>query len=379
MPDSTPNWRKGRIGYSIYELLLSWWRHRASFLISLGITLASLTLYYFTFLKEDSAPILEFFKRFEYSTLDTRFRYRSPKLTPPDNRIVIVSIDQRSQEILGKWPFSRKYFAQTLDALHDDGAKVVAFDITFDKPDLTSEPVRALWMKLEERKKRGEKIDPKTDEQIREVAREYDVDSHFGEAIRRFGPVVLGNFYMSEGEVRGIDSGVLDKYAEMVQWYALNRRSLRSATGKEDFVTLLNNYEFHGMMYNATIANIPQLANADNNQSELTAVGFFNAASDADGVLRRGSLVLPFGRSNSANDIDLYGSMEVETLRLYFGLKTEQITVNYLPDGIDTIAFGDRLVVRPDWLGRVLVNYRGPRETYPYYSIADVVQRRIPP
>src|SRR5579859_7706323 len=144
MPDSTPNWRKGRIGYSIYELLLSWWRHRASFLISLGITLASLTLYYFTFLKEDSAPILEFFKRFEYSTLDTRFRYRSPKLTPPDNRIVIVSIDQRSQEILGKWPFSRKYFAQTLDALHDDGAKVVAFDITFDKPDLTSEPVRAL-------------------------------------------------------------------------------------------------------------------------------------------------------------------------------------------------------------------------------------------
>ena len=379
MPDSTPNWRKGRIGYSIYELLLSWWRHRASFLISLGITLASLTLYYFTFLKEDSAPILEFFKRFEYSTLDTRFRYRSPKLTPPDNRIVIVSIDQRSQEILGKWPFSRKYFAQTLDALHDDGAKVVAFDITFDKPDLTSEPVRALWMKLEERKKRGEKIDPKTDQQIREVAREYDVDSQFGEAIRRFGPVVLGNFYMSEGEVRGIDSGVLDKYAEMVQWYALNRRSLRSATGKEDFVTLLNNYEFHGMMYNATIANIPQLANADNNQSELTAVGFFNAASDADGVLRRGSLVLPFGRSNSANDIDLYGSMEVETLRLYFGLKTEQITVNYLPDGIDTIAFGDRLVVRPDWLGRVLVNYRGPRETYPYYSIADVVQRRIPP
>ena len=47
MPDSTPNWRKGRIGYGIYELLLSWWRHRVSFVISLGITFASLTLYYF--------------------------------------------------------------------------------------------------------------------------------------------------------------------------------------------------------------------------------------------------------------------------------------------------------------------------------------------
>jgi len=75
----------------------------------------------------------------------------------------------------------------------------------------------------------------------------------------------------------------------------------------------------------------------------------------------------------------LYGSLEVQTLRLYFGLKTEQITVDYLPDGIDTIKFGDRLVVRPDWLGRVLVNYRGPRETYPYYSIADLVQKKLPP
>src|SRR6266404_3316512 len=128
MPDSSPNWRKGRIGYGIYELLLSWWCHqeRRS-----------------TFLKEDPAPILEFFKRFEYNTLDTRFRYRSPQLTPPDKRIVIVAIDQRSQEALGKWPFSRKYFAQMLDALHYDGAKVVAFDITFDKPDTTSAPIRA--------------------------------------------------------------------------------------------------------------------------------------------------------------------------------------------------------------------------------------------
>jgi adenylate cyclase len=379
MAASSGNWWKGRGGSGVYHLLVSWWRHRASFLISLGITFAALSLYYFTFLKEDPAPILEFLKRFEYSTLDTRFRYRSTSLTPPDERIVIVAIDQRSQEIFGKWPFSRKYFARMLDALHKDGAKVVSFDITFDKPDVTSAPIRDLWARLEERKKHGDKIDPQTETQVREVAREYDADSQFGEAIQRFGPVVLGNFYLSGGEVRGIDSVALDKYAEMVQWYALNRKALRSNTGKEDFVTLLNNYEFHGMLYDATIANIPQLANSENNQSELTAVGFFNAASDADGVLRRGSLVLPFGRSNDAADLDLYGSIEVQTLRLYFGLKTEQITVEYLPDGIDSIKFGDKLVVRPDWLGRVLVNYRGPRETYPYFSIADVVQQQFKP
>lgn len=379
MPASSSKWWHGRGGFGIYELFASWWRHRVSFLISVAVTLITLSLYYFTFFKEDPAPILEFLKRFEYSTLDTRFRYRSPALTPPDERIVIVTIDQRSQEVLGKWPFSRKYFAQMLDALHEDGAKVATFDITFDKPDTTAAPVRSLWAKLEERKKRGDKIDLELEAQVREVVRDYDADAQFAQAIQRFGPVVLGNFYLGESEVRGIDSASLDKYAEMVQWYALNRKSLHPDTGKQDFATLLDNYKFHGLLYNATIANIPELANSDNNNSELTAVGFFNANSDADGVLRRGSLILPFGRSSDPNDLDLYGSMEVQTLRLYFGLKTEQITVEYLPDGIDSIKFGDKLLVRPDWLGRVLVNYRGPRETYPYYSIADVVQKKFKP
>jgi adenylate cyclase len=373
MAEPTPKWSRGRSGFGVYELLLSWWRHRVSFLISLGITLASLALYYFTFLKEDPAPILESLKRFEYNTLDTRFRYRAPGLTPPDPRIVVVAIDQRSQEVFGKWPFSRKYFARMLDALHDDGARVVAFDITFDKPDTTAAPVLDLWSRLEERRKKGQPVDARLAAEVRELAREYDADAQFAQALGRFGPVVLGNFYLSEGEVSGIDPATLDKYGEMVQWYALNRRALRPETGKQDFVTLLKNYEFHGMLFNATVANIPALTT----QSDQIAVGFFNAASDADGVLRRGSLVLPFGRSKEPNDLDLYGSMEVQTIRLYLGLKPEQVTVEYLFDGIDSIKFGDQLLVRPDWLGRVLVNYRGPREAYPYYSIADVVGGKL--
>jgi adenylate cyclase len=375
MPNTSPKWSRGRRGSDVYELLLSWWQHRVSFLISMGVTFAALSLYYFTFLKEDPAPILEFLKRLEYNTLDTRFRYRPTDVTPPDPRIVIVAIDQRSQEVFGKWPFSRKYFARMLDALHDDGAKVAAFDVTFDKPDTTAAPIRELWAKIEEHKKHGEMIDPKLEAQVRELAREYDADGQFAQALQRFGPVVLGNFYLSGSEVSGIDASALDKYAEMVQWYALSRRALRPDTGKQDFATLLKNYEFHGMLFNATVANIPELTS----QSDETAVGFFNAASDADGVLRRGSLVLPFGRSNEPNDLDLYGSLEVHTLRLYLGLKPEQVTVEYLFDGIDSIKFGDKLLIRPDWLGRVLVNYRGPRETYPYYSIADVVAKKFKP
>ena len=377
MPTPPEGVRSARYVFRFRELLSSWWEHRASFFISVAITLVALVIYFFSFVGDRNTPLFDFLKRFEYSTLDTRFRYRPTRYTPPDPRIVVVAIDQRSQEVLGKWPFSRKYFGEMLDALREDGAKVVSFDITFDKPDQTVLPIRALWAKLEADKKAGHPPDPKLEAQVLELAKQFDADARFAAALRRFGPVVLGNFYLMPQEIQGIDSATLDNYAAMVQWYSLNRNAIHPATGKADFAALLNNYQFEGTLYSATIANIPELAPPDND--EKTAIGFFNISSDADGVLRRALLILPFGRTNNPDDFDLYGSLEVQTLRLYLGLKTDQVTVNYGPAGIETLQFGDKLTVHPDWLGRIIVNYRGPANTYPYHSIADVVQRKFAP
>ena len=377
MPTAPEGGRQHGSVYRFRELLATWWHHRAVFLISVAITVLSLGVYIFTFMGDRNTPLFDFLKRFEYSTLDTRFRYRPAKYTPPDPRIVVVAIDQRSQEVLGKWPFSRKYFGEMLDALREDGARVVSFDVTFDKPDQTVAPIRALWGQIERDKKNGKPPDLKLEAHVLELAKEFDADSQFAAALRRFGPVVLGNFYLQANEIQGIDDAALNKYAEMVQWYSLNRNALNPATGKADFAALLNNYQFEGTLFTATIANIPQLAPPEND--EKTSIGFFNISSDADGVLRRALLVLPFGRSSNPDDIDLYGSLEVQTLRLYLGLKTEQVTVNYGTTGVASLQFGDKLTVRPDWLGRVLINYRGPRETYPYYSLADVVSHKCKP
>ena len=184
-------WWQRRGLFGLYELVQSWWRHRVSFVLSLCITIAALTVYYLVFLQEKRSPISELAQRLELDTLDTRFRYRPQRFTSPDPRIVIVDIDQRAQEVLGRWPFSRAYFAKMLDVLHDDGARVAAFDITFSKPDQNAEPVRALAEELEKRHQAGEAVDPKLTAEVRAMAAKYDADAQFAKAIKHFGPVIL--------------------------------------------------------------------------------------------------------------------------------------------------------------------------------------------
>src|SRR5438477_12455216 len=119
----------------LYELLLTWWRHRVSFVISVVITLLALALYYFTFVGERTTPIFNFIQRLEYDSLDTRFRYRPRRAMPIDPRIVIVDIDQHSQEVLGKWPFSRTHFARMLDVLRVDLGCRRILKKKYSKPD----------------------------------------------------------------------------------------------------------------------------------------------------------------------------------------------------------------------------------------------------
>ena len=111
---------KGRLA------LRALWGRRLPLTISFALTIAALAVYLLTFVGEKPTPIFEFIDRLELNALDTRFRMRPARYSHPDSRIIIVDIDQRSQEVLGRWPFSRAYFAQMMDALHEDGASVVA-------------------------------------------------------------------------------------------------------------------------------------------------------------------------------------------------------------------------------------------------------------
>ncbi len=171
-----------------------WWLHKGSLIISAIITVAALAIYYVTFVGERPMPLFDFVTRLELSSLDLRFQYRGRM--QPDPRIIIVDIDQQSQEALGHWPFPRIYFAHLVDALREDGARVVAFDITFSQADETAAPLRDLSASLAEQKKKGLAANAAVQSEIERKEQQYNYDQQFADAIHRFGSVVLGNYFL---------------------------------------------------------------------------------------------------------------------------------------------------------------------------------------
>jgi len=369
--------RRGFFG--LYEVLQSWWRHRVSFLISVLVTFFALALYYFTFVGERPTPIFNFIQRLEFASLDTRFRYRPRSATPIDPRIVIVDIDQHSQEVLGKWPFSRVYFAKMLDALREDGAKVAAFDVTFSKPDQSAAPIRALWAELEARRNRGERVDAALAAEVQKLAAAYDADNQFAAAIQRFGAVVLGNFFLhTEADLRGMDDKTLDDYANQIAFYSFpSVRPLRSKTGKQDRIGLIEKFAPDNLLPRGAEANLEVLTTALS--AEASSTGFFNVYPDVDGVVRQSNLLIPYGRLKDFNDWDIYASLDVQAVRSFFRLPNEQVVLEYGPVGAYRILFGQAAQIHTDDLGRVVINYHGPGYTYPHHSLADVIGKKFRP
>jgi adenylate cyclase len=358
----------------------TWWYRRVPFAISLGLTAFALFIYINTFIGDRPTAVFSFINRLELDALDLRFRLRPDRYRHPDPRIVIVDIDQKSQEILGRWPFSRTHFAHLLDALREDGAKVAAFDITFSKPDETAAPIRELRRTVIERQKQGGRTDPRVIADLDRLTKEYDGDEQFAQAIERFHNVVLGNFFLySEYDLKGVDDKTLDRYANILADFPFPQvRAANPQTGQRDLVHLMQGFgNPYSLTPRGTQANIEVLSDALRNGHGTT--GFFNVEPDPDGVVRHSLLVLPYGRSKNFEDWDLYGSLDVQAVRMFQGLPDQQTVLDFSETGVTAIEFGPSLVIRPDAIGRMMINYEGGATTYPYVSIADVVNRKFAP
>ncbi|HXO00346.1 MAG TPA: adenylate/guanylate cyclase domain-containing protein [Candidatus Acidoferrales bacterium] len=357
-------------------LLKEWWSHKASLIISSVITVVALGIYAATFMGERPMPVFYFITRLELNSLDLRFQLRGR--TQPDPRIIIVDIDQHSQEVLGQWPFGRIYFAHLLDALREDGARVAAFDITFSQAeDKELLPLKELGASLDEQQKKGQAVSPALRLEIEREEKKYNYDQQFADAIQRFGNVVLGNYFLyTKADLQGVSNEALDRYANLMAFFPFPQvRPEPSAGGEAGRLRLIQQYEDLYLVPRGVEGNTELLTGAV--ASEKGGSGFFNVAVDADTVVRRMPLAIPYGRDADRANWDMYASIDVQTLRLYLGLTNEQTVLNYGGAGVTSIEFGPKLTVHPDDLSRMMVNYNGPVRTYPYISFADAAQKKF--
>jgi adenylate cyclase len=235
---------------------------------------------------------------------------------------VIAAIDEKSLEAEGRWPWPRPRIAALIDALSADGAKVIGFDVLF------SEPIRS-----------------------RTAAEE---DGILVQALAHSSAsVVLGYFFhMTESSGYRLEPGDIARRLDAI---ASSRYPLLYKEGASEEPVFVRAYAPQG--------NLPAFAAA------AASSGYFSVASDADGVVRWMPLAVQSGD-------DVFPPLALLCAWHYLGKPSLSVhTGRYSVLGVE---LGERFIPT-DEDGQLFINYRGPPGTFATYSIADILNGKLPP
>jgi adenylate cyclase len=151
-----------------------------------------------------STVVLEIFPSNVITRIDQFFYDLRMQAQPaqPDPRIVIVDIDEKSLDQIGRWPWSRNVVADLVTSLSERyKVKTIGFDIIFAEPDTSSG--YATLMQLAERELKSM---PQLKQQLQSLKPELDYDGKLAAAIKD-KPVVLG--FLFSNEPQSVSKGVL--------------------------------------------------------------------------------------------------------------------------------------------------------------------------
>jgi adenylate cyclase len=299
---------------------------------SAGMALISAALVVLVFTVFADRPLV---RGMETASLDLRFRLRGVR--PPGSEVTAILVDDRSLEAFGRWPFSRALFARALEVLDHAGAKVVAFDLLFTEPD---EPVPADLR--EAARAAAEALAGSRSDGLRaalEQLADNHRDSRFAAAIRASGHVLLP-----------IGLSFVDTPGEEPSWLS------QSAYARFDKSPLPPVFPLRPK---SAILPIETLAAA------AAGLGHTSVAFDRDGAPRYDYVALPF-------EADFLPSLSIRIAAAYLGVAWSQVALA-LGAGV---RIGD-LTVPTDEAMRLLINYRGPRDTFPSFSFADLMAGRV--
>ena len=191
------------------------------------------------------------------------------------------------------------------------------------------------------------------DKFIRQSRHNADNDLILAEEIRDSKiPIVLGYFFHNNEESLGytLDQAEIDKRLEKL---SSSRYSVWFAPGVDT-------------------SPAPRAYAPEGNLEIFTKVadfsGYFNVFPDPDGVVRWIPLTIQC-------DGEQFPPLSLLCAWLYRGRPSKMVKVDHY--GITGIKMGDYLVPSNE-KGEMLINYRGPSETFTHYSITDILQGSLP-
>jgi adenylate cyclase len=329
-------------------------QYRVGLTISGVVCLLSVGSYIPLYLVPHPNPLLLFLHEFELRSLDMRFRLRGRR--PPSPTVVIVAIDQKSQDLLGRWPFPRSNFARAVDFLREAGARVVTFDVNFPQPDENS-ALMALRQVRRGFEALGLQADKNAafDAHLRSLEADADNDKKFADSLARFENAILGYFFLfQKEETLTQDQERVNEFLNYLSFQAYPQ-VIHPEYGKK---------QFEGLEAVGVSPNLPAFALVAKN------FGYFNVVPDSDGTVRREPVLVRF-------QDNYYPSLDIATYLAYTNMSLDQVAVVFNPNGLERIDLGPHsLPVDP--AGYAPIDYYGPAETFPTVSLAAVVQRTLP-
>jgi adenylate cyclase len=260
-----------------------------------------------------------------------------------DERIVILDIDEKSLQEVGRWPWARDVMARLVTSLFDKyQTAIVAFDVVFAEPDYSSGIKRLDQLAAKEFKQVPGFVE--TYDRLRPGL---DNDALFAKAIKG-RPVVLGYYLSSDTDAKRIA--------------AIPGPVLPPGTFKERETSFTSWTGYGG--------NLAEF------QKSAGSAGHFNPLVDFDGVVRRVPMLVEL-------DGGYYESISLAVIRTLLGFPQVEPGFpeeSFLQKGqapLEWLKMG-HLVVPVDETASALVPYRGRKYSFRYVSLADVIHGRIP-
>lgn len=289
-----------------------------------------------------------FIDTIENKVLDFRFIVRGT--TPPGDEVVIIAIDEKTLDELGRWPFPRRYFVEVAENLNNWGIRVLGFDMIFSEPDVYSGITTVDY--IEKHILSILEFDTKLTLFFAEARTDLDSDYHFAKELRRTPEVVLGYFFhQNKDEIAHLTDEEIEEYIKSIYKSKFMAVRYDSETAKRTAFR-------QGLLPEP---NIPIISDA------ADGFGYFNVFPDNDGTIRWTTLALKSGEV-------FYPSFALETARAYLGTPQPELFVG--DDGAYKIQLGD-IEIPVNSRGEMLINYRGSFRTFPYYSFTDVYHGRL--